>query len=155
MKIEKVGVFATSATINSHAYKKELQKYNPEMEVFEIPCPNWTNYIEQGLMESTDCRGDVADKMKEILLNKPDKIILGCTHYPYLLNILSDFAPKTMFIDPAEIFVKFIQQDLDKFGMLKASADFGKEEFYVSANPKDFVQNAKMFYEVKNLPMIF
>ena len=154
MDMKSVGIFATSATINTHAYKHEVQKYNPKIQVFEIACPNWTSYIEHGQMESEECKENVADKMKEMLLHNPDKIVLGCTHYPYLLNILSQFAPKDMFIDPAEIFVEFVKEDLYRTGMLNEHDTNGKEEFYVSANPNEFVKNAKMFYKVKNLPMV-
>lgn len=151
----KIGVFATAATINSHAYKNELQKYNPDLQVFEIACPNWTSYIENGQMEFKECMDDIAKKTKEMLSNQPDKIILGCTHYPYLMKLLSKYASTDMFIDPAEIFVKFIQNDLETADLLNKRVVEGKEEFYVSANPENFVKNAKLFYEVKNLPAIF
>lgn len=152
--MKKVGVFATTATINTSAYKRELQKYNPEIQVYETACPNWTSYIENGLADSEECVEDVSEKVKTMLLNKPDKIILGCTHYPYLLDVLSEFAPKAIFIDPAEIFVEFIKSDLAKSGMLNSADKSGSEGFYVSANPKEFVKNAKMFYEVKQLPIV-
>lgn len=154
MNMTKAGVFATTATIKSSAYKREIQKYNPNIKVFEIACPNWTSYIEQGQIESVECKKDIAIKMKEMLLNNPDKIILGCTHYPYLLNILSEYAPKTIFIDPAEIFVNFVKSDLQKLNMLNKESICDKEDFYVSANPKEFISNAKLFYEVKKLPTV-
>jgi glutamate racemase len=154
MDMKNVGVFATSATINTHAYKYELQKYNPKIHVFETACPNWTSYIEHGQMGTAECRKDIADKMKEMLLHNPNKIILGCTHYPYLLDILSEFAPKSIFIDPAEIFVNFVKTDLQKSKMLNEDEEIGKEEFYVSANPNEFVENSKLFYNVKILPVI-
>jgi glutamate racemase len=154
MNIKNIGVFATLATINSHAYKKVLQKYSAETEVSEIPCQNWTSYIENGMINTTECYEDVKDKMKKMLENNPDKIILGCTHYPYLLDILSQFAPKDMFIDPAEMFVEYIKKDLTQLDLLNLSGKEETEEFYVSANPNEFVRNAKMFYEVKTLPAI-
>lgn len=155
MNMKKVGVFATEATIRTSAYKRELQKYKHDIQVFEIACRNWTNFIEHGKIDSKECKEDVAVKMKEMLSHNPDKIILGCTHYPYLLKILSDFAPQKMFIDPAETFVEYIKTDLQKAGMLNNENLKGKEEFYVSANPKEFAENAKLFYEIKELPVIF
>ena len=153
--INSYGVFATSATIKSGAYKREIQKYNKNIQVFEMECPNWTSYVENGKIESKECLEDIRDKMDKMLLNNPEKIILGCTHYPYLLDVLSKFAAKNMFIDPAEIFVEYIKQDLKALDLLNTNKTIGNEEFYVSANPKDFVSNAKLFYKVKNLPIIF
>ena len=151
----KTGVFATAATIKTGAYKREIQKHNPNIKVFELACPNWTSFVEQGQIESAECIEDIKCKMQEMMLNKPDKIILGCTHYPYLIKVLSQFAPKDMFIDPAQIFVEYIKNNLRTSSMLNNSQETGREEFYVSANPDEFVKNAKMFYEVKNLPIIF
>ena len=155
MDIKSAGVFATSATINSGAYKREIQKYNRKIQVFEMACPNWTSYVEQGQINSAECLEDIAGKMKEMLSNNPDKIILGCTHYPYLLKGLSKFAPEGMFTDPAKIFVEYIKKDLSDSNLLNPAKNNGTEEFYVSANPNDFVKNAKLFYDVKNLPVIF
>ena len=45
-KVNKLGVFATEATINSHAYKKEIYKYNEKIEVFEQACPSWVRIVE-------------------------------------------------------------------------------------------------------------
>ena len=84
----------------------------------------------------------------------PEKIILGCTHYPYLMNEFVKFAPKELFIDPAQIFVDFIKQDLGGKCILNNSQILGREEFYVSSNPEEFVTNAKIFYEIKELPSV-
>ena len=148
MSVKNIAVFATQATINSHAYKTELQKYNPKISVTEIACPKWTNFVENNMLSSKECTDDIEAKIKQALTSNTDKIILGCTHYPYLINNLTKFAPKDMFIDPAEVFVKFIQTDLK--GNLNPNKEFGNEEFYVSAAPENFINNAKLFYNVKN-----
>lgn len=154
MNIKKVGVFATLATINSGAYKREIQKHNPKMEVAEHACPNWTSFVEGGQINTPECLADVKSHFEEISKSKPDKIILGCTHYPFLLPVLRQFAEAELFIDPAKIFVDFIRDDLNKLNLLSNSSEKGAEKFFVSANPDDFVKNAKLFYEVKNLPVV-
>ena len=155
MNFKKVGVFATPATINSGAYTRELRKYNPDIEVTGIGCQNWTSFVENGKTNSAECFEDIKNLMQKMEESNPEKIILGCTHYPFLLPVLSKFAPENTFIDPAEIFVKFIQKDLQKAELLNNSASKGTEQFFVSASPKEFVENAKLFYEVKGLPAIF
>ena len=75
---------------------------------------------------------------------------MGCTHYPYLINDFEKYISKDVFIDPAKIFVDFIAEDLDK----NTSKENGDEEIFVSANPKQFVKNAKLFYEVKTMPKL-
>ncbi len=151
LDVERVGVFATQGTVNSGAYKSEILKYNSKIEVKEIACPNWVGIVEG--VSDINSDEDVKSHMEEMLKFEPEKIILGCTHYPYLLDTLSKYAPKEIFIDPAEIFVEYIKNDLIQKDLL-TSKTIGIEEFYVSANPESFVENSKLFYEVKSLPSI-
>ena len=147
MDIKRIGVFATTATVNSGAYKREINKYNPNIEVYEIACPRWVSIVEGFYDNGGD---DIKERLKEMSEFNPDKIILGCTHYPYLLKELSAIASKDLFIDPAEIFVNFIKDQI----IQNNSQKFGYEKFYVSANPERFIENAKLFYEVKELPRV-
>ena len=83
----------------------------------------------------------------------PDKIILGCTHYPYLLDILAKYTQKDIFINPAKKFAQLIYDDL-KENKLLSDDNKSSQIFYVSESPKQFVTNAKMFYEVPNEPIL-
>lgn len=149
MGYNRIGVFATEGTVKSGAYQQEINKYNKEIKVSEIACPNWVNIVEG--VHTANSIEDVKLHVLEMRQFNPEKIILGCTHYPYLINILKMFAPEEIFIDPARIFVDYIKNDLE----LNPAAGKGYEEFYVSAQPKAFVKNARLFYEVKQLPVIY
>ncbi len=151
---KRIGVFATEATVNSGKYSEELKKHNTNVQVKEIASKNWVGIVE-GVSENIEKdKLHIKDEIKEMLEFKPDKIILGCTHYPYLMNEFIKYAPKELFIDPAEIFVKYVKHDLNTKNLLNNSDQIGSEEFYVSSNPKEFVENAKIFYQINNLPQI-
>lgn len=147
MGFKKIGVFATVGTVNSGAYKREIKKFNPNIDIKEIACPNWVSIVEGIINDGSD---DIKQHLEEMIEFKPDKIILGCTHYPYLINKLEKFVSKDIFIDPAKIFVDFINNDIEK----NDSKSAGYEEFFVSANPEKFIQNSKLFYDVKTLPKL-
>lgn len=151
MDLKRVGIFATQGTVNSGAYKSEILKHNSSIEVKEIACPNWVSIVEGVSEVNADL--DVKLHLDEMFGFNPEKIVLGCTHYPYLLNILLKYAPSDTFIDPAEIFVDFIKEDLKKENLLSDKAA-GVEEFFVSANPESFVENSKLFYKVKNANLV-
>jgi len=153
MQVEKLGVFATSATINSGAYKREINAHNKNIKVFEMSCPGWVQIVENRLQEDKSSVDLVKKNLDKMLENKPDKIILGCTHYPFLLDIFAQFAPREMFIDPAEYFANYIKSDLLKNGLINDDG-CGREEFYVSANAEEFRHAAKMFYELKETPKL-
>ena len=152
MPIKRVGVFATQATIESGVYGQELRKYNPKLEVFEMSCPPWVGIVEEKKQKDPQSVACVDLYLGKILQHHPDKIILGCTHYPFLMGILGKFTPKDMFIDPAQYFAEFIKDDLAKSGLLNENIGGGCEKFFVSANPENFKQAASMFYPIKELP---
>ncbi len=144
------GVFATKATIGSHAYKKEIQKYNDNCTVFEQACPDWVNIVENNLQEDERSIKQVKSDLDIMLTNNPEKIILGCTHYPYLMSVLTKYAPKDMFINPAEYFAKYIAEDLKNNDLL-SNKPHKEPEFFVSANPKQFINASKLFYTIRNV----
>ena len=151
---KRIGVFATEGTVKSGKYSEELKKYNSNIQVKELASKNWVGIVEGVGDNIEEDKLHIKDEIEEMLEFKPDKIILGCTHYPYLMNEFVKYAPKELFIDPAEIFVKYIKHDLYTLNLLNNSETDGREDFYVSSNPKEFVENAKIFYNIKDLPTV-
>lgn len=152
LPIERLGVFATHATINSHAYANGINKKNKKITVTEIACPDWVKIVENKTETKPESRIKIKLHMDEMLKSAPQKIVLGCTHYPYLINQLKEYAPEEMFINPAEHFAKFIKKDLSENNLLSDKTSEGCETFYVSANPEQFKSAGSMFYEVKSMP---
>ncbi len=145
---KRIGVFATNGTVNSHAYRNQIKKYSQNTEVFEIACPNWVSIAENQLQNTQESISDVKYHLDKMLEYKPDKIILGCTHYPYLMSILSKFTDSEMFIDPAKIFAKEIYSDLLNNELLAEEKNH-EPIFYVSSNPQHFIKTSKLFYDVQ------
>lgn len=154
MDAEKIGVFATKMTIESKAYSTELKKYKPELEVLEVACPEWVKIVEDKTQDKPESVGIIHFYLNQMLKNNPDKIILGCTHYPYLIDVLSEFAPRELFIDPSSCFADFIKDDLMKNKMLSDSNKVGYEKFFVSANPEHFKIASSVFYPISDLPTL-
>ena len=150
LPINRLGIFATQATIKSGVYESEIKKYNPNMVIYPQSCPNWVNIVESKAQDSKENIKIVKDDLDKMLKNNPDKMVLGCTHYPYLLDVLSKFCPKDKFIDPAEYFVDYIIEDLTNLNLLNTENHIGYEKMYVSANPEQFKLAAEMFYHVKS-----
>ena len=153
LDVDTLGIFATKATIASNAYQNEIKKYNSSMKVVGKYCPEWVHIVENNTMSESENVEIIKTDLFEMLKFNPQKIVLGCTHYPYLIDVLSKFVPKDMFIDPAIDFANFIKYDLEKNNLL-ANIDIPYEDFYVSSNPDLFKSSAKMFYDVKELPKL-
>ena len=154
--ISRLGIFATQATVNSNVYENEIKKYSPKTEFCSIACPGWVEIVEGGkqALENSGSLDLVNKYLSEMLKFNPDKIILGCTHYPYLKNIINDLIQKnnrkTELIDPAKYFVSNIKSDLKNSELLNDKNKTGHEIFYASKKPEQFKQHAKLFYEIKS-----
>lgn len=153
LKFKKIGVFATNATVNSHAYKREIQKYDSSASVFEQACPGWVSIVENNDSENPDKIEVIKSDSEKMLLNHPDAIILGCTHYPYLTKILSGYFNEKMLINPAIYFADYIASDLKSEGLLNGNNKFDAK-FYVSGDCNKFISAAKLFYEVQTAEQI-
>lgn len=153
LDIERLGIFATRATISSGAYQKKITDYNPMIKVYGQHCPQWVHIVEENTADQPENIKIIHSDLMKMLQNNPQKIVLGCTHYPFLSNVLSQIAPEDLFIDPAIDFADYIKNELFAENML-SNSDTSAEEFFVSSNPESFKVSAKMFYEIKENPQL-
>ena len=91
-----VGVLATEGTIRSHSYPLEIRKLYPEIEVIGEACPMWVPLVETNEYESDGADFFVRRHIKNLLSRDPeiDTIILGCTHYPILMDKIRKYTPE-------------------------------------------------------------
>ena len=151
LDISTLGVFATRATIMSGAYQNKISGLNHNIKVYGQYCPDWVHIVEENTMNTQESINIIKADLGKMLVNKPDKILLGCTHYPFLLDVLSKFESRSKFIDPAIHFANYIKESLSKSNLL-SSKKLSEDKFYVSSNPEQFKIASKMFYELEDLP---
>lgn len=151
--INRLGILATKATINSHAYKTEINKHNPNIQIFEQSCPEWVQIVESNSLGQKDNIDLIKKYLDAILKENVDKIVLGCTHYPYLKSVLQQYADYEMFIDPSEYFVDYISKDLISKRLTTNKKSF-EPQFLVSSNPEKFKEASALFYKLDALPQL-
>lgn len=90
-----VGVLATEGTIKSHSYPLEIRKLFPDIEVTGEACPIWVPLVETNEYKSEGADYFVKRHVERLLERDPeiDAIILGCTHYPILLEKIRKYTP--------------------------------------------------------------
>ena len=154
LPIKRLGVFATPATIKAGVYTSEINKINQEMKIFETACPEWVKIVETGTESQPQAAAIIRQNLEVMLKNKPEKIVLGCTHYPFLLPVLITSAPADLFIDPADYFAEYIQSDLKRENLQNTENAAPFERFYVSADPANFKKSGAMFYQLKDEPVL-
>lgn len=97
-----VGVLATAGTINSHSYDMELRKLCPDIVVTGQACPLWVPIIENNEHNSPGADYFVRKYIDSLLDRDPeiDTIILGCTHYPLMIDKIRQYTPAGIRIVP-------------------------------------------------------
>ena len=84
----RIGVIGTIGTVKSGAYKKELEKLNPNIKVFQTACPLFVPLAEEGWHKSNIAQLASVKYLSSLKRKNIDTIILGCTHYPLLKSVI-------------------------------------------------------------------
>ena len=121
------------------------------MKIFEISCPDWVRIVEEHRLNQPQSLAQIKEKLNEMNAHQPQRIVLGCTHYPYLTGIIKNFYPEKNLIDPSKSFAEFIKNDLQENGLLN-ECGHGSEKFYVSSNPENFMEASKLFCALTRPP---
>lgn len=145
-KHENLAIMATEGTVKSGKYEEEIKKHNTHAKVNSIPCHDFVKIVENNLYDDKKSVEYVYSILDEALSKKPDKIVLGCTHYPYLIPIFAKKVDENIFINPAQIFASVVK---NYFKNPTNTTQEAKKEFYVTHNPEAFIENAKVFYKIK------
>ncbi len=97
-----VGIVATEGTVKSQSYVLEIQKLYPDITVQSEPCPMWVPLVENNEYDSPGADYFVKKRLGNLLHRDPqiDSIILGCTHYPLLLDKILKYTPRGVKIIP-------------------------------------------------------
>lgn len=109
----RVGVLATEGTVQTNAYTRTLRALNPDLMVAEIACSRFVPLVEAGQENTLDALDAAQTYMAPLLAAGVDTVVLGCTHYPFLLSVLGQAAPAIRFVDPAPATCRALQALLE------------------------------------------
>lgn len=110
----RIGVLATVGTVRSGAYTHALRRVQPQAETFEVACPNLVPLIEKGDTAGSQAEKEVRAVTEPLLKAEVDTIVLGCTHYPFLADVIQKITgPFISLVDPAEAVAKEVALRLE------------------------------------------
>ena len=89
-KSGRVGVIGTDVTIQSDAYRREMHRINPRLDVVNRACPPFVRLVEEDIAESDEAKEMVASYLHPMKKENIDTLILGCTHYPLLAPVIGE-----------------------------------------------------------------
>jgi glutamate racemase len=140
-----IGVIGTAATVESGAYQKAIAAWRPEANVVARACPLFVPLVEEGWT-----RHQVAEEVARIYLSPlkaegVDTLVLGCTHYPLLADILSlVMGPEVNLINSASEVARVVRDELERRDLL-GQASRPTHRVLVSDGPERFSRVARNF----------
>ncbi len=144
-KNKKIAVLGTQGTINSRAYEKAITKIMPEALITSVACPLFVHLVENGYHDNEATYLIAKDYLSEVIKSGADTVILGCTHYPMLTQVIAEIlGNKVKLINVGETAAQYLREILEQEGKL-CSEKNPTYEFYASDAKSGFDYLAKMF----------
>lgn len=144
-----VGLLATPGTILSGSYELEIAKLFPDIKLSGVGCPLWASIVEAGEADSPGADYFVKKRIDMLLRKDPeiDAIILGCTHYPLLMNsIVTHVPPGVRIIPQGEYVANSLRSYLDRHKSLDAMLTRGGGCQYLTTESEEkFSETARIF----------
>jgi glutamate racemase len=142
----RVGVIGTEATIRSGAYAKAIKAIDPAVEVFGLACPLFVPLVEEGWTDGPVVELTAARYLAELKETEIDTLVLGCTHYPLLKEVLSAaMGPDVTLIDSAVETAAETRAVLQTLDLRNPGGKNAQREFYVTDSPDKFVAVGERF----------
>src|SRR6476661_66121 len=127
----KVGVFATPATFQGALYASVVERFANGVELVQNTCPGLVQQIEGGNLSGEEPRRILEDALLPMLQKNIDTVVLGCTHYPFVIPLIQQIVgDKVRVIDPAPAVAKQTGRLLEAGGMRTKSGSNGDVKFY-------------------------
>lgn len=151
-----VGVLGTSGTVSSNSYPIEIKKFYPEITVHQEACPMWVPLVENNEFENEGADFFIEKNLNNLLSKDKniDTLILGCTHYPLLVNKIKKHLPSHItLLSQGEIVADSLGDYLKRHNEMEQMLSKGKGlEFYTTDSAENFDKAASMFFgkEVKS-----
>lgn len=144
-----VGIVGTQGTIQSESYPLEINKLFPDIKVVSEACPMWVPLVENRKSDSDGADFFIKESLDNLLAKDTDidSIILGCTHYPLLLNKIREFLPKNIkIVAQGEYVAKSLKDYLHRHPeMDNLCTKGGYTRYLTTESPEKFSEAASIF----------
>ncbi len=142
----RIGLIATRATVESGAYEKAIHGFKNHCQVYAAACPLFVPLVEEGMSNDRVTLAMAERYLAPLMRHKIDTLILGCTHYPLLANILKKVLPRSVrLVDSARPTVERLLEILNREGLRTPAKKRGRLQIFVSDKPRRFTEIGQRF----------
>lgn len=138
---KRIGVIATPATAKSNAYRQAIMEIQPDVQVWQVSCPEFVPLIEQNRIHDPYTIEVAKCYLEPLIKQEIDTLVYGCTHYPHLAPVLRLLLPSYVkLVDPSVHVVAACAQELDLLSIRNTRLPM-PTRFAVSGCPQQFAQS--------------
>jgi len=145
-RIKKTAVIGTETTIRSGSYEKAIRAIDSGIEVTGIACPLFVPLIEEGWVNGEVVTLVVREYLSLLNNSGIDTLVLGCTHYPMIKDIIAGVVGVQL-IDSAVETAGEARRTLEEKGMLCKRENGPSRKFYVTDSPEKFADTGRRFLD--------
>jgi glutamate racemase len=143
---KRIGIIGTVGTIFSNAYTNAIRQINSGLKVFGQPCPLFVPLAEEGWIDHKATELIAKEYLFPLTLEKIDTLVLGCTHYPLLRDVIGKVLRESVtLIDSGEATAIVVKNMLAELQLTNPSSLKPNLQFYVSDLPHKFTEIGERF----------
>jgi len=148
-RYRRIGVLATEATVASGAYPRAVHGLDSGAEVIQQACPGLVDFIEAGDVASQALADAVRGFTEPLKAQRPDVVIMGCTHYPLIAPMLQRFLGRDVtLINPAAEIAREVEAMLLRQGLERSGDAMGSYRFYTTGDVERFRSTGARFLQM-------
>jgi len=132
-----VGVLATPATFQGDLYASTVERFARGVKVLQDTCPGLVEQIESGHIDGQDTRLILENALEPMLAAGVDEIVMGCTHYPFVIPIIKDIVGESVsVIDPAPAVARQVGRMLEEFDLKTNEGSTPQYNYLTTGDPE-------------------
>jgi glutamate racemase len=133
----QVGVLATPATFQGALYASVVERFANGVTVLQNTCPGLVMEIENGHLDTPTVRAILEDALRPMLAEGIDTVVLGCTHYPFVIPLIEEIAGEGVrVIDPAPAIARQAGRILEARNLSRPEGKHGSVRFLTTGDPE-------------------
>jgi glutamate racemase len=131
-----VGVLATPATFQGDLYASTVERFARGVKILQDTCPGLVKQIEEGNIDHPQTREILENALKPMLREGVDEVVMGCTHYPFVIPLIEDIlGDQAKVIDPAPAVARQAGRILEEYDLLTPEGEPGQLVFLTTGDP--------------------
>jgi len=142
----RIGVIGTAATVHSRAYLKAIHALDAGASIHSRACPSLVEFVERGEVQGLYIEEEVKRYLRPLIKRQVDTMVLGCTHYPLIHQVIADaLGDGVSVISSDQEVAREVEENLHRRGYLRSSHNTPAYRFMCSGSVEQAIRLGRLF----------